>query len=361
MNLDDFDFDLPDDLIAQQPVEPRDSSRLLILDRSSGQVLHRRFRDILGLLSPEDLLVLNDTRVVAARLIGRREHTGGRWEGLYVRTTPQGFWELLTQMKGRPKPGDVLLADPPGGGEPLRMQLEERSPDGRWLARPLCTGSAGEILARFGQVPIPPYIRKGRASAEDIGRYQTIYARADGAVAAPTAGLHFTPDVFAELDRLGVQRVFVTLHVGPGTFQPVKAERITDHRVEPEWGEVPTATAEAMRACRTRGGRVIAVGTTTTRVLEAVTPPHLEKGSRGVPLSPATAWAGLVDLTILPGYRFHTVDALITNFHLPRSSLLLLVSALGGYEAVRAAYAEAVRQRYRFYSYGDAMFIHGKR
>ncbi|MGL4552009.1 MAG: tRNA preQ1(34) S-adenosylmethionine ribosyltransferase-isomerase QueA [Gemmataceae bacterium] len=344
MRLDDFDFDLPGDLIAQHPAEPRDASRLLVLGRSSGQLAHRRFPDLLDLLTPADLLVLNDTRVVAARLVGRRERTGGRWEGLFVRATADGAWELLTQMKGRPSAGEALLADPAEPGDPLRLVLEGKTPAGRWLARPQYDGSPGEILSRFGQVPIPPYIRKGRASADDAGRYQTVYARSDGAVAAPTAGLHFTPELFAELDRRGVGRAFVTLHVGPGTFQPVKAEDLADHRVEPEWGEVPAATADAVRDCKARGGRVVAVGTTTTRVLESATA--------------GAAWSGLAGLTVLPGHRFRTVDALVTNFHLPRSSLLLLVSAFAGYDNTRAAYAEAVRHRYRFYSYGDALFIH---
>ncbi|MFO0926400.1 MAG: S-adenosylmethionine:tRNA ribosyltransferase-isomerase [Gemmataceae bacterium] len=205
------------------------------------------------------------------------------------------------------------------------------------------------MLARHGQVPIPPYIRHGRASPEDVAQYQTMHARRDGAVAAPTAGLHFTPEVVAALKARGIDQAFVTLHVGPGTFQPVKVDDVRAHRVEAEWGELPAATAAALAACRARGGRVIAVGTTTVRVLETAA---LHAGS-----DPLVPWSGLTDLTILPPYSFRTVDALITNFHLPRSSLLLLVSAFAGLEAVRAAYEEAVRRKYRFYSYGDAMLI----
>lgn len=342
MRLDAFDYDLPEHLIAQHPVEPRDSSRLLVL---SEPLQHVHFRDLVALVEPGDLLVLNDTRVVAARLVGTRALTGGRWEGLFVRETAPGEWELLTHMKGKPTPGEILLAEAPDHADPLALELV-RKEGGRWLARPRQQGTAAEILARFGQIPIPPYIRKGRAEELDTPRYQTVYAQRDGAVAAPTAGLHFTPELFAALEAHGVQRAFVTLHVGPGTFQPVKVEDVTQHRVEPEWGEVPLATSQAIARCRAAGKRVIAVGTTSTRVLEA---------SGGV------AWSGFADLTILPDYRFQVVDALITNFHLPRSSLLLLVSAFAGYERIREAYELAVREGYRFYSYGDAMFIPARR
>jgi len=337
-----FDFPLPDALIAQQPAEPRDASRLLVLPRATGEVQHRAFVDLPGLLSPGDLLVMNDTRVVAARLVGRRERTGGRWEGLFVRAHPDGAWEMLTQTRGRPESGEALLADPPGGGEPLRLVLGGRTEGGRWLARPGEAGPAGEVLARFGQVPIPPYIRGGHADEGDVGRYQTLYARNEGAVAAPTAGLHFTEGVFAALEARGVRRAFVTLHVGPGTFQPVKVDDFRDHRVEAEWGEVPEETASAIRDCKSRGGRLVAVGTTTTRLLEQ---------------AGGAAWAGLAGLTIMPPFAFRAVDALVTNFHLPKSSLLLLVAAFAGTERVMAAYAEAVERGYRFYSYGDAMLI----
>ncbi len=339
--LADYDFDLPDELIAQHPVEPRDASRLLVLRRDTGGVEHRAFAELPGLLTPGDLLVMNDTRVVAARLVGRRERTGGRWEGLFVRVHLGGEWELLTQTRGRLEAGETLLAEP-AAGEPLRLVLEGKAEGGRWLARPLMDGSPGEVLARFGQVPIPPYIRGGRADGGDVARYQTLYARRDGAVAAPTAGLHFTDAVFAALETRGVQKAFVTLHVGPGTFQPVKSEDERLHRVEPEWGEVPAATADAIRACKARGGKVVAVGTTTTRVLEQ---------------AGGAEWSGMAGLTAVPPYTFRVVEALVTNFHLPRSSLLLLVAAFAGRDRVLEAYREAVTRRYRFYSYGDAMLI----
>jgi S-adenosylmethionine:tRNA ribosyltransferase-isomerase len=338
MRLDEFDYALPEELIAQEPAARRDASRLLVLRRASGEVGHHTFSDLPDLLSPDDLLVLNDTRVVAARLVGTRRATGGKWEGLFVREHAGGLWELLLQTRGKLAAGETLLAGT------LALELVEKVPPGRWLVRPGEAGPFAEVLARHGQVPIPPYIRKGRAEDADADRYQTLYARRPGAVAAPTAGLHFSHDLFAALDARGIGRAFVTLHVGPGTFQPVKVEDVSRHQVEPEWAELPAATAEAIAACKARGGRVVAVGTTTVRVLE----------SGGLPARP---WQGLVQLTIVPPFAFRVVDALVTNFHLPRSSLLVLVSAFAGHGPIRRAYDEAVRRRYRFYSYGDAMLI----
>ena len=348
MHITTFDYDLPPDLIAQTPADRRDGSRLLRLDRETGGLAHRAFADLPTLLAPGDLLVLNDTRVVAARLVGHRRATGGRWEGLFVREHPGGLWELLVRTRGSPTPGEMLLAEAPERGpSPLGLELIDRTPAGRWLVRPDQSGSAADLLAHWGEVPIPPYIRKGRADDADHDRYQTIYARTDGAVAAPTAGLHFTPELFVALEARGVGRAFVTLHVGPGTFRPIEVDDVTQHRVEGEWGELPAATADAVRECKARGGRVVAVGTTTTRLLEGA--------ARAVGVG--NAWSGVVDLTVCPPFAFRVIDGLVTNFHLPRSSLLLLVSALAGVDAVRAAYAEAVAARYRFYSYGDAMLI----
>jgi S-adenosylmethionine:tRNA ribosyltransferase-isomerase len=359
MRLSDFDYDLPPELIAQEPSPQRDRSRLLVLprDRSrrreGGGPAHHVFCDLPELLRPGDLLVLNDTRVVPARLVGRRARTQGHWEGLFLRAQPDGAWELLCQTRGRLVAGETLVVhrESGGGGEGLRLVLVGRTPEGRWLARPEEPGDPAELLARHGQVPIPPYIRKGRARDEDAERYQTVYAARPGAVAAPTAGLHFTPAVFEALRRRGIDRGFVTLHVGPGTFQPVQVEDVDRHRMQPEWGELPAATAEAMTDARARGGRVVAVGTTVVRVLESAA--ALPPGPGGGP----APWSGLTDLTIRPPYTFRAVDALVTNFHLPRSSLLLLVAAFAGLEAIRSAYRVAVEQRYRFYSYGDAMLI----
>jgi S-adenosylmethionine:tRNA ribosyltransferase-isomerase len=344
MHLDDFDFDLPPDRIAQQPLPERDTSRLLVLHRSGGRLEHRHFFDLPALLAPGDLLVLNDTRVLPARVVGHRARTGGKWEGLFVGESADGAWELLCTTRGRLMVGETLLVDSPAGG-PFRLVLVGKSPAGRWLARPGEPGTPAELLGKYGQVPIPPYVRKGRAGPEDRDRYQTVYARQPGAVAAPTAGLHFTPRVFEALEARGIERAFVTLHVGPGTFQPVQVEDVAEHRMQPEWGELPAATARAVADCRARGGRVVAVGTTSVRVLETAA------------RAGAGPWRGQTDLTICPPFEFRAVGALLTNFHLPRSSLLLLVAAFAGLEAVKAAYRTAVAEGYRFYSYGDAMLI----
>ncbi len=348
MHIDQFDYVLPERLIAQQPLPERDLSRLMLLRRDGSPPTDHVFRDLPSLLNPGDLLVLNDTRVLPARLVGRRARTGGKWEGLFLREETDGAWELLTQTRGRLLDGETIIVDPETpltADAPLALRLEGKSASGRWLARPQPPAPAAELLARYGRTPLPPYIRKGRAAPDDRERYQTVYARRSGAVAAPTAGLHFTPRLFDALRDRGIDRTFVTLHVGAGTFQPVTAEDVTQHRVQPEWGEVPTATAEAVAACQGRGGRVVAVGTTSVRVLETA--------ARSAPGS----WSGWTDLTIRPPFEFRTVDALVTNFHLPRSSLLLLVAAFAGLEAVRAAYRLAVEREYRFYSYGDAMLI----
>jgi S-adenosylmethionine:tRNA ribosyltransferase-isomerase len=341
---------LPPHLIAQQPCVQRDQSRLLVL-RRGGEILgHHQFRDLPALLTPGDLLVLNDTRVLPARVVGRRARTEGRWEGLILGTAAAGAWELLCQTRGRLIVGETLLvdaADNEASVPPLRLCLIGKTPAGRWLAQPSEPGTPTELLARYGRVPLPPYIRKGRAGPGDRERYQTVYANRAGAVAAPTAGLHFTPAVFEALRQRGIDWAFLTLHVGPGTFQPVKVEDVAEHRVESEWGELPAEAAEAINACKARGRRIVAVGTTSVRVLETA-------GSKG---SSLTAWSGDTDLTIRPPFDFRVVDALVTNFHLPRSSLLLLVAAFTGMESMRRAYQVAVEKEYRFYSYGDAMLI----
>jgi S-adenosylmethionine:tRNA ribosyltransferase-isomerase len=350
MHIDQLDYTLPPELIAQEPQPRRDEARLLVLRRGGAVLGHHRFHELPELLRPGDLLVLNDTRVVPARLLGRRARTGGKWEGLFVREAAAGEWELLCQTRGRLIVGETILVDPPQATtdeSPLRLCLVGKTDAGHWLARPEESGGASELLARFGHVPLPPYIRKGRAGATDRECYQTVYAQRAGAVAAPTAGLHFTPQLFERLRQHGIDTVFVTLHVGPGTFQPVQVEDTTWHRVQPEWGDLPTVAADAVRVCKARGGRVAAVGTTSVRVLETA-------ARRRGDLAP---WSGDTDLTIGPPFTFRAVDALVTNFHLPRSSLLLLVAAFTGLESMRAAYAAAIAERYRFYSYGDAMLI----
>ncbi len=342
MNASPLDYDLPPHLIAQEPCEPRDRARLLVVRRQDQSLAHRHFHDLPDLLSPGDLLVLNDTRVLHARLYGKRARTGGKWEGLFLRQLPDGDWEMLCQTRGRLEPGETVEVEP----GPLALDLVGKTPEGRWRVRPRAAGSPVELLDRFGQVPLPPYIRKGTAREADRDRYQTVFARHAGAVAAPTAGLHFTPQVFDRLRARGIGRAFVTLHVGPGTFQPIQVEDHTRHPMHREWGSLPEETCAAVRQCKERGGRVVAVGTTSVRVLETA--------GRAGALHP---WAGETDLFIYPPYRFSVVDALVTNFHLPRTTLLLLVAALAGAELTREAYRAAVAEQYRFYSYGDAMLI----
>ncbi len=342
MNITDFDYDLPPHLIAQEPRADRDQSRLLVVRRREDTLSHHIFRELPELLSPGDLLVLNDTRVLPARLLGRRRRTGGKWEGLFLREQASGLWELMCQTRGRLQAGEEIEIDPP----PLRLRLVAKTSVGHWLAEPNDTSGPVALLAHHGQVPLPPYIRKGRAGAADRERYQTVYARQAGAVAAPTAGLHFTPQVFDTLRKRGIGVAYLTLHVGAGTFQPIQVADVTQHALHREWGELPETTAAAVAQCKARGGRVVAVGTTSVRVLETA-------ASSGT----VQPWSGETALFIYPGYTFRTVDALVTNFHLPRSSLLLLVSALAGIERIRQAYKVAVEEQYRFYSYGDAMLI----
>ncbi|QDV35015.1 tRNA preQ1(34) S-adenosylmethionine ribosyltransferase-isomerase QueA [Tautonia plasticadhaerens] len=344
MRTEDFDFHLPDDLIAQHPNDRRDRSRLMVVRRDTGAIEHRVFDELPGLLRAGDLLVRNDSRVVPARLLGRREETGGRWEGLYLSERPGGAWELMAQTRGRPQPGEAIVLD---GG--LRLELVERLGGGHWLARPLDPRPSLELLDAFGHVPLPPYIYRdgGGDDPTDRERYQTVYARSPGSVAAPTAGLHFTPEVFDRLDERGVGVADVTLHVGPGTFRPIKADRIEDHQLHAEWAALTPDVAGRLNSARPSGGRVVAVGTTATRVLETCVDPS----------GTFRPFTGQTSIYLRPGVPVRGVDALVTNFHLPRSSLLVLVSALAGVDLVREAYAEAVRRRYRFYSFGDAMLI----
>jgi len=344
------DYDLPPELIAQRAVEPRDSARLMVL--GPGRELHHcQVRDLPECLQPGDLLVFNDTRVIPARLLGRREGTGGAFEMLFVRPAPDGLWEVMAKTGGRPGPGTRFLARAPEtspiAGTSLPLVLEGRTERKRWLVRPEAEGSFAELLERYGYLPLPPYIRGGREEQGDRERYQTIWAGPPGSVAAPTAGLHFTPQLLERLAQSGIDSTRVTLHVGPGTFQTIQSDPAT-HEVEPEWGEVAAEAAAKIAACRQRKGRVVAVGTTTTRVLESAAM-HWSAGP--IP------WKGDADLTIRPGHAFQAIDLLLTNFHLPRSGLLLLTGAMAGCARLQNAYNEAIGQDYRFYSYGDAMLI----
>jgi S-adenosylmethionine:tRNA ribosyltransferase-isomerase len=346
MRLEEFDYDLPDELIAQHPSLLRDESRLMIIDRSRQSIEHARFCDIPAFLNPGSLLVYNDTRVIRARLFGKRRKTGGKWEGLFIGEEADGAWRLLSQTRGRLMPGENVDIEP----GPLALELVEKTADRHWLARPFHQGLPGatalELLDRYGHIPLPPYIRKGRAQPDDSERYQTMFARRPGAVASPTAGLHFTPRVMQSLKERSIDWTSVTLHIGIGTFQPVKAGLIENHIMHSEWGELGDQAARQINSCRSGGNRVVAVGTTSVRVLETAAQTGF--------IQP---WRGLTNLYIYPPHQFRAVDVLVTNFHLPRSSLLVMVSAFAGVDLIRRAYQKAVDHRYRFYSYGDAMLI----
>jgi len=349
LRVTDFDFELPPDRIAQAPARPRDASRLLVLDRATGATAHHRFRDLPDLLRPDDLLVLNDTRVVPAQLTARRR-TGGRIEGCFLRALDGERWEVLLASSGRLREGETLDLVDADEVPRAEVVLDSRGEGGVWTVRPPVDVDALAVLEAVGRPPLPPYIHRDRRdprTAADRTDYQTIYARADGAVAAPTAGLHFTDDVLAALDARGIERATVTLHVGLGTFQPVRADRVVDHRMHEEWLEVPARAAEAVNRARAAGRRVVAVGTTTVRALES----SADAAGTVRPGRRATR------LFIYPPYAFRVVGAMVTNFHLPRSTLLMMVSAFAGRERMLAAYREAVAQGYRFYSYGDAMLI----
>jgi len=340
----DFDYDLPPQLIAQTPAEPRDSSRLLVVDRATGGLLHRRFRDVVQFLRAGDLLVYNESRVIPARLFARKP-TGGRVELLLLRPRSVRVWESLVRGRAVRAGACLEILDGPDGrsvGAAAEV-LEEGERGLRVLAfdRP-----ALFLAERVGRVPLPPYIHE---PLRDPHRYQTVYARVPGSAAAPTAGLHFTPRLLQALRKMGVQSAFVTLHVGLGTFRPVSEERIEDHRMHTEVCSLSPKVARQVNRAVLEGRRVIAVGTTSVRVLETAA-----QGSESQGVCP---FEGETNLFIYPGYRFRVVDALITNFHLPRSTLLMLVAAFCGKELQNRAYAEAVRERYRFYSFGDAMLI----
>ena len=350
MFLSDFDFVLPDELIAQTPPAERGASRLLALDRTTGSFSDHRFRDLPALLEPGDLLVVNDTKVFAARLLGRRLPGGGQAECLLVRRLEAGAdgerWEALVHPGQRLKEGSRLeFGD---DADRLLGEICARRFHGRRLVRLWSErGSVSELVDRIGHVPLPPYIKRPD-NAADRDRYQTIYAKNRGSIAAPTAGLHFTPDVLAALETRGVELVAVTLHVGYGTFQPIRSARVADHEMDAERYDVSAAAAEAITRALREGRRIIAVGTTSVRTLESLS--VTADGS-------VDASEGATALYIVPGHRFRIVSGLLTNFHLPRSSLLVLVSAFAGRDHVLAAYNHAIQQRYRFYSYGDAMLI----
>ncbi len=341
-----YDYELPRELIAQQPLARRSDARLLVVYRAQGTLAHHHIRDLPELLRKGDCLVLNDTRVVPARLIGRRDLTGGRWEGLFLEAHEEGQWRVLARSRSRPQPGETVTLINLQGQDDIKLRLLFQEPDAAWVVQPLQAGAALDLLERVGRVPLPPYIRKGEMCEEDRQRYQTVYARHAGSVAAPTAGLHFTPELLARLQTVGIATAWVTLHVGRGTFLPIKAARLADHRMHSEWGRIGPEAIGQIEAAKREGGRIVAVGSTSVRVLETA--------ARQGRLEP---WCGQTDLFIRPPYAFQAVDVLLTNFHLPRTTLLAMVYAFGGERLMKRAYAEAVRERYRFYSYGDAMMI----
>lgn len=338
MNLSEFDFPFDPTLIASEPVLPRHAARLLCLDRQSGVLSHRQVADLPDLLAPGDLLVVNDTKVLAARVSGRKQPAGTAVDVLFVKDLGDAVWEVM--LKGHFRVGQTILFD--GDTSATVVQRDEAGTKIR-IASPV---PVADFLRTHGRMPLPPYIKRS-AQPEDQVWYQTCFADREGAIAAPTAGLHFTPELMARLRARGVETAAVTLHVGPGTFKPVVVERIEDHQMGEEWFEVSAQTVGAILKAKQSGGRVVAVGTTVVRALESA-------ARRSGGLQAAT---GESRLFISPGFHFTVVDALMTNFHLPRTTLLMLVSALAGVEAMRNAYAEAVSRRYRFYSYGDAMLI----
>jgi S-adenosylmethionine:tRNA ribosyltransferase-isomerase len=336
----DFEYALPPELIAQTPLSERDASRLLVLDRGSPALAHRHFRDFPDLVQPGDVVVVNDSRVIPARLLARRAG-GGKAEVLLVAREDSGTWRALVKPGSRIRAGSVLRL----GGED-RIEVVAHLVGGVRRVRLAGPGSDDAVLERRGRMPLPPYIRRDPTEL-DLERYQTVYAGPPGSVAAPTAGLHFTPAVLEELEQKGAAVARITLHVGPGTFRPVRAKDPAAHRLDPEWYVVPPEAAAAIGAARERGAQVWAIGTTVTRTLESVA------GADGA-VRPGFGWTSLF---IRPGHTFRVVDRLLTNFHLPRSTLLMLVCAFAGRERVLAAYEEAIRERYRFYSYGDAMAV----
>jgi S-adenosylmethionine:tRNA ribosyltransferase-isomerase len=342
MDVELYNFDLPEDLIAQTPLLERSSSRLLILSREDGTMEHRTFKDITDYLKKGDTLVLNDTRVIPARLFGVKEDTGAKAEILLLKSLGQDRWETLVKPGKKLKLGNVIVFS-----NELKAVIESEGDMGARVLRFSYQGVFQEILDRLGQMPLPPYIKD---KLEDKERYQTVYARHEGSAAAPTAGLHFTEQLLQEIRAKGVTVAFITLHVGLGTFRPMSVERVEDHVMHEEYYSLSQETADLLNKTRMDGGRVVAVGTTSARTLETV-----GKKCGGGPLKESSGWTSIF---MFPGYEFTIVDALITNFHLPKSTLVMLVSALAGREHILEAYQEAVKEKYRFFSFGDAMLIY---
>ncbi len=340
MKTSDFYFDLPQELIAQEPLEKRDESRLMVLDKASGEIEHKHFYDIVDMIDPGDTLILNDTKVLPARLYGVKEGTGGAIEFLLLNKHSLDTWEVILKPGRRAKPGARFIF---GDGK-LKAEILDVINDGNRLVKFEYDGIFENVLDELGEMPLPPYITK---KLEDKDRYQTVYAKYTGSAAAPTAGLHFTPELLEKIKDKGINIGYVTLHVGLGTFRPVKVDDVDKHKMHSEYYVLPPETAELINKTKESGHKVISVGTTATRTLETA-------GLNGMPLKASSGWT---DIFIYPGKKFNVIDSLITNFHLPESTLIMLVSALAGREHVLNAYNTAVENRYRFFSFGDAMFI----
>ncbi|QDU80850.1 S-adenosylmethionine:tRNA ribosyltransferase-isomerase [Polystyrenella longa] len=353
--ISDYEYTLPQRLIASAPPEERTSAKLMVIRRDTGLFEHHGITQLPGLLQPGDCLVINNTRVIPAKLQGYRTSTEGKWEGLYLGQAEGGAWRVIGQTRGKIQPGETISITPAGkeGEEAnpdiplLELELIERnSEEGSWTMRPRSETPFLELLDVYGAMPLPPYIKREGEKPFDRERYQTTYAEEPGSVAAPTAGLHFTPELLDQCRQRGIEVTSVTLHVGLGTFRPMKVERLEDHQMHAEWCEVPAETVEVIQRTKASGGKIVAVGTTTVRTLESAS----QEGE----LKP---WIGETDLFIRPPYEFRTVDQLLTNFHLPKSTLLVLVSALAGNKLISQAYKVAINKEYRFFSYGDAMLI----
>lgn len=344
--LDAYDYHLPPELIAQEPTPQRPDARLLVVNRATGELDHRFVRDLPELLSPGDCLVLNETRVVPARLVGRKATTGGRFEGLFLSADESGLWRLLARTRGRLRPGERIVLTSLTGEDAWELELGAKLEGGAWVARPRVEGDAWRLLAEVGRVPLPCYIRHGLSEDRDLERYQTVFARVPGSAAAPTAGLHFTTGLLERCQARGIGVAKLVLHVGLDTFRPVQTATLAEHPMHAEWCELSADTATQLAGVRARGGRIVAVGTTSVRTLETA-------AQSGTP----QAWRGETRLFIRPPYQFRGTDVILTNFHLPRSTLLVLVSTFAGRALIERAYAAAIAEGYRFYSYGDAMLV----
>ena len=354
LRTDYYDFELPKSLIAQEPLPNREDARLLMVDREKSAIDHAHVRDLHNMLRPGDCLVLNDTKVVPAQLTGLREQTGGRWQGLFLEADEQGNWRMLAKTRGKIQAGEKVILEDRHGVPRNKLVLLSKMENGQWIGRPEPENDSEadlasdpfSVLQQVGRIPLPHYIRGGKMVDADIQNYQTIFAKHPGAVAAPTAGLHLTKPLIGRLIDNEIQIASVTLHVGIGTFRPVTADSLGDHSMHSETGMISEAACEKINNAKRMGGRVIAVGTTSIRVLETA-------GASGE-LRP---WSGETDIFIKPGFRFNVIDGMITNFHLPRSTLLVLVRTFGGDKLLKQAYQTAIEEEYRFFSYGDAMLI----